>query len=158
MDKPPRYGEAVLVPWGADLVPAEVIDIYGNDHALVRLPVQGASDETLDEVPARFAIRALQPFPHGWRPVASRAGKPAAGADAATAWYVDAERNGDSAQVEVRLSGTAGAILERGGHLPRDSEEAVSTHGRSAVVEFGYRYRLPRVIVIGSQGLFTLDD
>src|SRR5437016_1324487 len=115
------------------MVPAEVIDVYGNDHVLVRLPVQGASDETLDEVPARFTIRALQPYPHSWRATASRAGKPAAGADASTSWYVDAERNGDFARVEVRLSGTAGAILERGGHLPRDSEEAVNTHGRSAV-------------------------
>ena len=142
------------VPWGLDEVPGEVVDLRDSAHAVVVVPVQGASGETLDTVRATFNVDALKELPN-WRVEGSREGRPASGADATKAWYVDASRNGDQARVEVRLSGTAAAMQAR---LPDESKKAIRTRGKSAVEKFAYRFRLPRVLVVASHGVFELRE
>ena len=89
---PPRIGEGVWVPWGLDRVPGEVLEVH-DAQAVVEVPVQGAAGERLESVSARFRVDELEPYVQ-WQVVASRRGSPRSGADAASAWYVDAARNG----------------------------------------------------------------
>lgn len=152
---PPRIGEGVLVPWGLEALPGEVLEVYAGRHAVVAVEIQGASGEVLDTTQVRFRVEELEPLPR-WRVRNSKKGRPSPGADAAGAWYVDADRNGDSARVEVRLSGTLGATLASGRTPSGEPADAVRTAGRSAVEKFSYRYRLPRVIVVGTQDVFEL--
>ncbi len=150
----PQIGEGVLVPWGVDTVPGEVTDVLRSNHVLVEVPVErvegnGASTSI------RVRADALQELPR-WQSVDSRQGSPSAGADATRAWWVTAERNGDRAQVEVRLSGTAAAMPPA--LLPDETRKGISTDGRSAVEKFAWRFKLPRVIVLGSSGAFELAE
>lgn len=154
MDWRLELGEGVLVPWGVDEVPGEVVDLRDPSHAVVAVAVQGASGETLDTVPMTFATAALKPLPP-WRVERTREGHPAPGADATKAWYVDASRNGHEARVEVRLSGTAGAMRDR---LPEEAQRAIRTRGKSAVEKFARRLRLPRVLIVSSHGVFELRE
>jgi hypothetical protein len=86
----------------------------------------------------------------------SRHGKPAPGADATEAWWVKAVREDQGAQVEVRLSGSAAAAgLDR---LPPELGEAIQTKGKSAVEKFAWRFVLPRVLVLGTNGIFELSE
>lgn len=152
---PPRVGEGVWVPWGLDRVPGEVLEVH-DAHAVVEVPVQGAGGERLESVSARFRVDELEPYLR-WQVVASREGAPRRGADAASAWYVDADRNGDVAKVEVRVSGSSAAQMQ-GSRTPPETKEAFQSSGRSAVEKFAYRYRLPRVIVVGTHGVSELRE
>lgn len=153
---PPRIGEGVWVPWGLDKVPGEVLEVY-DAHAVVEVPVQGAGGERLESVSARFRIDELEPYLQ-WQVVASRVGAPRSGADAASAWYVDADRNGDMAKVEVRVSGSLAAQMQGPRTPASEAQEAFETDGRSAVEKFSYRYRLPRVVVVGTHGVSELRE
>jgi hypothetical protein len=148
-----REGDGVLVPWGLDKLPGEITEVYEN-HAVVSVPTEGASGETLGTMPLRFDLNVLERLPP-WRVVASKSGQPAAGSDAGRAWYVDAMRDGDLARVEVRVSRTLDAT--RGG-LPTEVRRAFQTRGKSAVEKFASRYRLPRVVVVASHGIFELKS
>lgn len=152
MNRQPLIGEGVVVPWGLDELPGEVTDIRGPAHVVVAVPVEGASGEPLDTVEATFSVDSIRELPR-WRVVRSRAGKPAPGADAYRAWYVDASRNGDDARVEVRVAGTVDALADHMS-LPEESQRALHTSGRSAVEKFSYRYRLPRTLVVTTHGVF----
>jgi hypothetical protein len=153
MNHVPRIGEGVLVPWGLSDVPGEVIDLRDPTHAVVAVRVEGASGEELDTTHATFDVGMLRELPP-WRPLRVREGRPAAGADATKAWYVDASRNGDEARVEVRLSGSAAASR----NLPQEAQRAVQTRGKSAVEKYAFRFRLPRVVVVASTGVFELRE
>lgn len=153
MNRAPEIGEAVWVPWGFDKVPGEVRDLFG-DHAVVDVIVQGSSGEELDRESVHVRIDSLDEYP-SWQVRRSHKGAPKSGADAVDAWYIDAERNGDSARVEVRVSGTlAASTVERND----DVREALRSNGKSAVRKFARRYRLPRVIVIATTGVYELRD
>jgi hypothetical protein len=147
----PRIGESVLVPWGLTEVPAEVVDLVPPDHVLVEVKIADPGQVNAEPATVRLRREAVREGKH-WRVLKSRKGPPAPGADATSSWWVDAERNGETARTEVRLSGTASAIgVDR---LNQEAQEAIATQGRSAAEKFAFRYALPRVIVIGSNGVF----
>jgi hypothetical protein len=129
------------------------MDVLPSNHVLIEVPVEGVDGDGGTTVRVRADV--LEELPR-WRVVASRQGSPSAGADATKAWWVDAERDGDRAHVEVRLSGTAASMPEM--LLPDETRKGISTHGRSAVEKFAWRFKLPRVIVLGSGGAFELSD
>jgi hypothetical protein len=155
VNRQPLIGEGVIVPWGLDEVRGEVVDLRGPAHAIVAVPIEGSSGEQLDTVEATFNIDAMRELPR-WRVVGSQQGVPAPGADAYRAWYVDASRNGDSARVEVRVARTVDAVAHAAS-LAEDSQRALATNGRSAVEKFSYRYRLPRTVVVTTQGVFEAN-
>jgi hypothetical protein len=157
MNQMPEIGQGVRVPWGVDMRPGEVVDSPRPSHAVVAVSVEGASGEQLDAVPATFSVDALEPLPL-WKVENVRPGTPSRGADAARAWYIDASRNGDSARVEVRVSGSLAASQRSSDRFPSDTRKALQTRGRSAVEKFASRYRLPRVIVVGTNGVFELQE
>jgi hypothetical protein len=155
MNRLPRIGEGVLVPWGVDAVPGEVVEVLPPDHVVVHVPVEGAAEDETEPTSLRVRVGGLQELPR-WHVVETRAGSPAPGADASEAWWIRAERNGDVARVEVRLSGTAAAMPPA--VLVDETREGIRTKGRSAIEKFAWRFRLPRVIVLGSSGAFELNE
>lgn len=154
MNRLPRIGEGVRVPWGLDSLPGEVVDVLPPDHVVVEVPVEGIPHENR-ATSVRVRIDGLQELPR-WRVVETRLGAPSSGADAAKAWWIDAEREQEHARLEVRLSGTAAAMPQA--LLPDDTRKGIRTKGRSAVEAFGWRFRLPPVIVLGSSGVFELAE
>jgi hypothetical protein len=152
LNRTPLIGEGVRVPWGFDTVPGEVVDLRDDHHAVVDVPIEGASGEALDTIRATFNVDTLEELPR-WQVTGTRGGRPTPGADATAAWYVDAQRDGDETRVEVRLSDTAAAMRTS---LPAEARRAIQTRGRSAVEKFAHRFRLPRVVVVGSHGVFEL--
>jgi hypothetical protein len=150
----PLIGEGVLVPWGLDELAGEVVDVLPPDHAVVYIPVEDVSEEDAS-TSVRARIDALNELPP-WRVVRTRPGNPSPGADATQAWWVDAERDGQTARVEVRLSGTAAAMPQP--LKVTETRRGIETKGRSAVEKFAWRFRLPRVIVLGSSGVFELTE
>jgi hypothetical protein len=151
----PLIGEGVLVPWGVDQLPGEVVDVLPPDHAVVEIPVEEVATDDVDSTSVRVRISTLDELPR-WRVVRTRHGKPSPGADATEAWWVDAERGKDRAQVEVRLSRTAASMPP--GLLVDETREGIRTKGRSAIEKFSWRFILPRVIVLGSSGAFELTE
>ena len=62
MSREPEQGHRVVVPWGVDGLMGVVERVYGppgQRRALVTVPIQGASGETLDETTLSVSIRAL---------------------------------------------------------------------------------------------------
>jgi hypothetical protein len=151
----PLIGEGVLVPWGVDQLPGEVVDVLPPDHAVVEVPVEGVATDDIGSTSVRVRISALGELAR-WRVVRTRHGQPSPGADATEAWWVDAERGNDRAQVEVRLSGTAASMPPV--LLVDETRKGIRTKGRSAVEKFSWRFRLPRVIVLGGSGAFELTE
>lgn len=156
MQKLPEIGEGVRVPWGLDLVPAEVVDVIPPDHAVVRVLVEGASGEPIDSTTISSNIAALSELPP-WRVTRTRHGRPTPGADASEAWWFDLERDGEKARVEVRVSGSLAATRPHG-RLPQEAARALQTQGRSAVDKFARQFRLPQTIVVGTHGVFELSS
>lgn len=156
MERLPDIGEGVLVPWGLDEIPGEVVDVVPPNHAVVRVSPRGEADGSEEEAvgvegeTVRLRIAALQELPK-WRPVSVRRGAATAGADAPGAFWVTARRDGEEAKVEVRISGSLAASR---GRVPRDATEAIQTQGRSAVEKFSRQFRLPKAIVISTHGVF----
>jgi hypothetical protein len=150
MTHTPEVGDGVRVPWGLEEVDGEVVDVLNANNVVVAVPVEGASGERLDTIRATYSVDVLQDL-SPWRITAIKVGSPTAGADATKAWYVDAARDGETARVEVRLSGSAAASRT----VAPESRQAIQTRGRSAVQKFARRLRLPRVIVVGSSGVFA---
>jgi hypothetical protein len=154
MNRLPLIGEGVLVPWGVDQLPGEVVDVLPPDHAVVEVPVEGTAND-VGSTSVRVRTTALVELPL-WRVVRTRHGKPSPGADATGAWWIDAERGNDRAQVEVRLSGTAASMPPA--LMVDETREGVRTKGRSAVEKYAWRFRLPQVIVLGASGAFELAE
>lgn len=150
----PLVGEGVRVPWGVDMLPGEVVDVIPPDHVVVSVPLEGIPDED-GATSVRVRVSALEQLTP-WRVVKTRPGQPSSGADAVEAWWIDAERGDERARVEVRLSGTAAAMDPEA--LPDETTQGIRTKGRSAINKFSWRFRLPRVIVLGSTGAFELSD
>jgi hypothetical protein len=155
MERTPQIGEGVRVPLASGEVVGEVVGIPSAGYVVVEIPIEGASGETLETVTIRRPIEGLRDLPR-WKVVSTKQAAPSAGADADLAWYVDAARNGEDASVEVRVAGGLAARRNRGGRLPKESEQAFRTRGRSAVEKFAHRLRLPAVLVVGSSGVFEL--
>jgi hypothetical protein len=155
MQRLPEIGDGVRVPWGLDAVAGEVIDVVPPGHAIVAVPVEGASEEALETTPVRMSIDSLEELPR-WRVKRSKKGAAAPGADAVSSWWIDAERDGQAARVEVRVSGSLATLPH--GSFPGDVARALKTEGRAAVEKFARRYRLPRVIVLGTHGIFELPQ
>ena len=120
------------------------------NHAVVRVSVGGKGGEAEDET-VRFPISSLQELPR-WRLVSARRGAAAPGADAPEAFWVTAQRDGEEAKVEVRISGSLAASRAR---PPREAAEAIRTRGRSAVEKYSRQFRLPKTIVISTHGVFA---
>ena len=152
MDRLPLLGEGVKVPWGLDSVPGEVIDLLPPNHALVSVPVEGAGHDA-PATSIRIGIDVLEEL-RPWHVVHTERGAPSPGSDAERAWWIDAARENedDRARVEVRLSGTAASMPEA--LLPDETRRGIRTEGQSAVEKFAWRFRLPRIIVLGSSGAF----
>ncbi|TMM10814.1 MAG: hypothetical protein E6G01_17915 [Actinobacteria bacterium] len=58
----PEQGHRVVVPWGVDGVMGVVKRVYGppgQRRALVAVPIQSSSGETLDETTVSVSLRAL---------------------------------------------------------------------------------------------------
>jgi hypothetical protein len=149
VERLPDIGEGVLVPWGLDEVQGEVVDVIAPSHAVVRVSLGAEAGEDGDET-VRLPISALQELPR-WRPVGARRGAAAPGADAPRAFWITAQRDGEEAKVEVRISGSLAASQAR---LPREASEAIRTQGRSAVEKYSRQFRLPKTIVISTHGVF----
>jgi len=151
----PEIGDGVRIPWGLDTAKGEVVDLLPPNHAVVEVPVVDASGEVIDTTVVRLRLDALEALPP-WRIVKSKSGPPQAGADASKSWWVEAARNGDVAKTEVRVSGSLAASSRT--NLPADTRRALSTQGKAAVEKFSHRFRLPRVIVVGTTGVFELHQ
>lgn len=145
-----EVGDGVLVPWGLETVEGEVVDVINQNSVVVVVPVEGTSGEQLDTIRATYSTDVLAQLPP-WQVKSIRQGSPSLGADATRAWFIEAVRGSETAAIEVRLSGSAAASSA----LSAESKRAVDTRGRSAVTKFARRLRLPRVIVIGSNGVFA---
>lgn len=150
MERLPDIGEGVRVPWGLDEVAGEVVDVIAPNHAVVRVSLGGEAAETEDET-VRLPISALEELPR-WRFVTARRGAAAPGADAPEAFWVTAQRDGEEAKVEVRISGSLAASRVR---PTREAADAIRTKGRSAVEKYSRQFRLPRTIVISTHGVFA---
>jgi hypothetical protein len=153
VNKTPEIGDGVLVPWGLDEVPGEVVDVVPPNHVVVRVPLEDEAGSTEGET-VRFPLDALQELSQ-WRPVRTRRGAATPGADAPAAFWVTARRDGEETKVEVRVSGTLAASQ---GRVPKESADALQTQGRSAVEKFGRKFRLPKTIVISTHGVFPLSS
>ena len=58
----PQIGERVQIPRGLETIIGEVVQVYGPDgspHAIVAVPIEGASGETLDTVTVSVPLDAL---------------------------------------------------------------------------------------------------
>lgn len=66
MNQIPKVGDQVSVPWGVGTKVGIVVDVYGADtakpRAVVELPVQGASGETLETNTVTFPVEAIEAF------------------------------------------------------------------------------------------------
>lgn len=151
----PAVRQGVRFPLGLGTVEGEVVDVFPPDHVVVRVPVRDSAGAAIDWDTIRVKVDALAELPP-WKVTGAERGQPTPGADAAAAFHVAAKRNGDSTTSEVRVSATAAAVDPR--TLPPESILALQTEGRSAVEKFAMRYRLPRVVVIGTQGVFELIE
>jgi hypothetical protein len=63
VSREPVQGHRVVVPWGVDGLMGVVKRVYGppgQRRALVTVPIQGASGETLDETTLSVSLRALE--------------------------------------------------------------------------------------------------
>ena len=130
-----EVGDAVRVPWGVGEVTGEVVDIYGDtapSHAVVRVPVSGASGETLESETLTVRTDVLRPI-HG-EVVAERDTTPA-GMDGWTRLYRVHLNTGEEVPVNVWASGTAVAMA------PHDAElrDFVRDLGRAWAVRVAER-------------------
>lgn len=151
----PSVRQGVRFPLGLAVVEGEVVDVLPPDHVVVRVPVRDSAGAAIDWDTIRVKLDALAELPP-WKVTGAEPRQPSPGADAAAAFQVKAVRNGDNATSEVRVSGTAAAVDPR--TLPPESILALQTEGRTAIEKFAMRYRLPRVVVIGTQGVFEMIE